>query len=314
MYFENFPKITYSFKISDNKPDETMVVKDITQNVRFRKEVFERVKFYDTYKIQDGDTPEIISEKIYGNPQYHWIIMLVNERYNYIDDFAKDAFVVEETIQQKYGQYRYRAHHFLDSNGQVVNGNCTIQIAKPVIGSIRTVENEIQVYGTNTNFTKDIHVGNKLYTSTNILLGTVATIVNDELINLQEICPISYDDGYRCELPIETGMVISKSTPIGYITGYVNSVSGSYVGLTLTNSSFAPDDGVTVYRYGEDSERNFTQTIIGTANIISVDYPVDINMVNYQDNEYRINELNRELKIIPKADIDQILSEFTDLI
>jgi hypothetical protein len=87
MYFKEFPKFLYDFKYGNET--KTSVVTDITRNVRFRKELLENVTLYDEYDIVDGETPEIIAEKIYGTPEYHWIIMLLNSRYDYLTDFPK---------------------------------------------------------------------------------------------------------------------------------------------------------------------------------------------------------------------------------
>jgi hypothetical protein len=88
MYFREFPKFLYDFKYGDRET-RTSIVTDITRNVRFRKELLENVSLYDEYDIVDGETPEIIAEKIYGNPEYHWIIMIANGRYDYLTDFPK---------------------------------------------------------------------------------------------------------------------------------------------------------------------------------------------------------------------------------
>jgi hypothetical protein len=74
MYFKDFPKFIYDFKYDDSAATKTSVVKDITRNIRFRKEILANITLYDEYDIVDGETPEIIAEKIYGNPEYHWII------------------------------------------------------------------------------------------------------------------------------------------------------------------------------------------------------------------------------------------------
>lgn len=86
MYFKEFPEFLYDFRYGPYET-KTSIVKDITRNVRFRKEVLENIAVYDEYDIVDGETPEIIAEKIYGNPEYHWIIMLANQRYDYLSDF-----------------------------------------------------------------------------------------------------------------------------------------------------------------------------------------------------------------------------------
>ena len=60
MYFDNFPSMLYPFKI--NGKVENKLIKDITQNVRLRKQILANVTLYDEYDIRDGETPEIIAE------------------------------------------------------------------------------------------------------------------------------------------------------------------------------------------------------------------------------------------------------------
>jgi hypothetical protein len=85
MYFKPFPKITYPFTIDG--VEQLRVLKDVVLNVRFRQQVLDNIALFDEYVIQDGASPEVISEKLYGTPLYHWIIMLVNDRFNRSDDF-----------------------------------------------------------------------------------------------------------------------------------------------------------------------------------------------------------------------------------
>ena len=65
MYFSNFPKIVYDFDLTSGV--DYKVVTDITRNVRLRKQILENISLYDYYDIAEGETPEIISEKIYQN-------------------------------------------------------------------------------------------------------------------------------------------------------------------------------------------------------------------------------------------------------
>lgn len=120
MYFDNFPTFLYPYTI--NNKVEYKLVKDISQNVRVRKEILSNITLYDEYDIRDGETPEIIAEKVYGTPKYHWVVMLCNDRYNYVDDFPLPVPELERHISNKYGaSHIYDTHHYVDANGFIVD-------------------------------------------------------------------------------------------------------------------------------------------------------------------------------------------------
>jgi len=119
MYFDNFPSFLYPFKI--NGKTEYKLVKDISQNVRIRKEILSSVTLYDEYDVRDGETPEHIAERIYGSPLYHWVVMLCNEKYNYIDDYPLTIPQLEKHIDTKYGTNKYGVHHYVNAEGYIVN-------------------------------------------------------------------------------------------------------------------------------------------------------------------------------------------------
>ncbi|CAB4126628.1 baseplate wedge subunit [uncultured Caudovirales phage] len=120
MYFKNFPSFIYNFDIAGT--NTTLLVKDITTNVRFRKELLSNITVYDEYDIVDNETPEHISEKIYGTPEYFWVIMLANERYDYINDFPLTQYVLEQYISDKYIN-PYDIHHYVNENGFIVDSS-----------------------------------------------------------------------------------------------------------------------------------------------------------------------------------------------
>jgi hypothetical protein len=120
MYFEKFTTFLYPFKI--NGKTEYKQVKDITQNVRVRKEILANVTLYDEYDIRDAETPEHIAERVYGNAKYHWVVMLCNERYDYVNDFPLSQFELDAHIANTYGATAASSpHHYLDSNGFITD-------------------------------------------------------------------------------------------------------------------------------------------------------------------------------------------------
>lgn len=135
-YFKNFPSIAYLFDIGGRQ--EIRVMKDIVLNIRFLREVISNIALYDTYDIQDGDTPEIIAEKLYGDPGLHWILMIFNDKIDFYNDFPLSETALASYIEKKYGVGNaYDQHelfgtlHFEDKYGNVVDGP-TSETVRPV--------------------------------------------------------------------------------------------------------------------------------------------------------------------------------------
>lgn len=118
MYFDRFAPVYFNVVV--NGRTETRLVRDITTNVRFRKELLSNVTLFDQYDVQDGETPDIIAAKIYGNPQYHWVIMLANDRFDWRKDMPFDDQSLRRYLTAKYGDQINDVHHYENADGLVV--------------------------------------------------------------------------------------------------------------------------------------------------------------------------------------------------
>lgn len=136
MYFSNFPKIYYDFQ-QDVTSESLQILADITANVRFRKEVLENITLYDEYDMMEGETPEIVAEKIYGNAQLHWIIMLFNERYDYLSDFPMTNAELYEFCIDKYGEDHLEDVHHYEKDGIITNGVATLEVSSDIAQSAK---------------------------------------------------------------------------------------------------------------------------------------------------------------------------------
>ena len=103
------------------KENKAFAMTDITRNIRFRRDILANISVYDQYDIVDGETPEIIAEKVYGNAQYHWIVMLANDIYDYRADFPLTQIALEKFISDKYGVEADSTKHYVNAEGFVVN-------------------------------------------------------------------------------------------------------------------------------------------------------------------------------------------------
>jgi len=102
---------------------KSFIVKDITKNIRFRRDVLANIALYDEYDIIDGETPEILAERLYGNPEYHWIVMLANDRYDYRNDWPLTQVNLDQYIVDKYGANANNVHHYENSKGLTVDSD-----------------------------------------------------------------------------------------------------------------------------------------------------------------------------------------------
>jgi len=74
MYFQAFPVIPY-----DNVgKGEFKDVTNLLRRVAVRSKVKTSTVMFDTYDVKEGDTPESIADKLYDDPELHWIILLMN--------------------------------------------------------------------------------------------------------------------------------------------------------------------------------------------------------------------------------------------
>ena len=74
MYFANFPLIPYD-SVGDGN---FKVVTNLMKRVALRSKVRTNTMLFDTYDVKEGETPEMLADKLYGDPNLHWIIMYVN--------------------------------------------------------------------------------------------------------------------------------------------------------------------------------------------------------------------------------------------
>ena len=75
MYFKNFPTIVYDAVGNGEFKD----VKNLLRRVGIRAKVKANTLFYDTYDVKEGETPESIADKLYDDPELHWIVLLIND-------------------------------------------------------------------------------------------------------------------------------------------------------------------------------------------------------------------------------------------
>lgn len=97
-YFKAYSEIRYKFGDDFDK-----VCTDILQRVSLRNEIVNLTTIYDDYFINAGESPDIVAYKLYGRPEYHWIIMLTNNIVDPFGEWPMSQLALSKHVIKKYG-------------------------------------------------------------------------------------------------------------------------------------------------------------------------------------------------------------------
>lgn len=97
--FTYYPKVNYSI----NEFDKIRAI-DLNAAIKIRDYIknFRGIS-YSPHVIKEGERPDSVSYRIYGDPHYDWLILLTNNMFSIYDDWPKDSQEFERYIIAKYG-------------------------------------------------------------------------------------------------------------------------------------------------------------------------------------------------------------------
>ena len=108
-YFSQFPLMAYD--MAGNK--QYKLLPDILRRVKLRSGLRSGAFLFDNYDVKDGEKPEDIAFKWFGDPEYHWVILMTN---NITDRFYQWPLTqpqFQEHLKDKYGAGNEDAvHHY----------------------------------------------------------------------------------------------------------------------------------------------------------------------------------------------------------
>ena len=120
MYFANFPIIPYD-SVGNG---EFKLVTNLLKRVTIRAKVKVNTLLYDTYDVKEGETPEILADKLYNDPELHWVVLMVNDITDRYHQWPKNTNQFLAYINDKYSDVD-ATHHYEISQ---VSGDTTIKI------------------------------------------------------------------------------------------------------------------------------------------------------------------------------------------
>ena len=127
MYFANFPVIVYD-SVGNG---EFKIVTNLLKRVALRSKVKSNTLLFDTYDVKEGETPESIADKLYDDPELHWVILLTNDITDRYHQWPMSSSQFLAFINDKYSDVD-ATHHYEISQ---TSGDTTIKIN---VGTVNT--------------------------------------------------------------------------------------------------------------------------------------------------------------------------------
>lgn len=115
-YFNLFPDVQ---KILPS--GQMTLVKDITKRYDILDKVLHDQKYFDVIELLEGESLESVAERIYGYPEYSWLILLCNRSYNPFFSNYKTDGEMTNYIKQKYSIDMFKPDHYETLQGKILD-------------------------------------------------------------------------------------------------------------------------------------------------------------------------------------------------
>jgi len=107
MYFGSFPLIVYD-SVGDGN---FKIVTNLLKRVAMRSKVKSNTLIFDTYDVKEGETPEMIANKLYDDPELHWVILYINNITDRYHQWPMNFVQFNSFLNEKYSNPN-GIHHY----------------------------------------------------------------------------------------------------------------------------------------------------------------------------------------------------------
>lgn len=145
-FLDAFPRISYN--ISGERYADIQNVTNIFFRIGIIRNIISNVGAYEYYTIRDSDTPEILAEKVYGDPNVYWIITYANDIYDAQFDWPLNYDAFGKYIENKYGSVasaQTTPHHYEKVVQRIENTTGIVSEIRTVVDKAKLTDNDMDV-------------------------------------------------------------------------------------------------------------------------------------------------------------------------
>ena len=97
-YFSKFPLLAYDIKNTESYK----LLPDILRRVKLRSTIKSGGMLFDTYDVKNGEKPEDIAFKWFGDAELHWIILMTNNVTDRYYGWPLNHVQLQDFLEDKY--------------------------------------------------------------------------------------------------------------------------------------------------------------------------------------------------------------------
>lgn len=128
-YFSYLPDLEYTVSIDRAGNESNITIKDYFHLLKIRDDIFKDDTIYELYTIKNGQTPDMISQELYDDSRYYWILLQINGITNFYDQWPLDNYSLDKYILKKYGSYEKSSdtRHYETIETKNLNGDILLE-------------------------------------------------------------------------------------------------------------------------------------------------------------------------------------------
>lgn len=281
MFFDATPNFLYpDFKVAG----KYKLSKNLFRRVRTRDSFNAIYTVSTTYTIQEGETPDSIAYSKFGDSEWFWTILIINNITDMNTMWPMTSEELNRYIANKYGSYENKPRHWETTEVKDLKQNVVIE------GGIIVEMFQDKPEQNDINYKPKIFVRNTKYSSsisprgsTTITLGDVENLLVGDILDSQ----------YLTKIISINGNTITIDKPLEYSIDQ---------GFAITFSRYQNWFREYTYSTQKDNSGNITTTVkqIATADTL--------REVTNREYEYELNELKKEIKL-PRSRYLQLMQQ-----
>lgn len=113
-YFNELPDLEVVSRFPNQSTNQDYVtIKNLWKRAKLREDIAEAITAFTYYQIKDGERPDQIAERVYGDPELDWVILVTNNITNINDQWPLDNNSLYKYLIDKYGSEEElnKVHH-----------------------------------------------------------------------------------------------------------------------------------------------------------------------------------------------------------